>query len=221
MKSIIRGDLTYIFSKKKNIIVIFNILMLSIFIFTRNTQMPPKYILGLDLTIENTDLITVFSYLLNVVTYIYIFVFLLEKDLKNMFPLLFTRMSMYKWLIIKIISYIIIILIMKSIEYIIFILLYNSNLSLVLNYYIHDISYSLLVMSLVLLTCLFRKKEILFYIILILNIILIPKCIITNLYYLIFITIMDIIIILFSYFKNNKFLYLIGGFYYDRSKKYN
>lgn len=223
MSSIIKGDIKFLISKKINILIIYILMMLIIFIFSKNTLIPIKDILGINFNTASISLIPMFSYMISILTIIYIFLKVLEKDMEYMYSIIFTRITSSKWLVSKIISYLIIILILKLAEYSLFMILYKVEINMVFYYFICEITYYLMIETIILFVNLFKKKRNIYYILIILSIIIIPKNILSIadilMYIVIISVIINIIIFMFSYLRNNTFFSLIGGIY-DRNKKY-
>lgn len=223
MSYIIICDVKFLISKKINVSVLYLFLMVILFLFSKNTLIPVSEILGINLKIESITMISLFSYLISTLTYVYIFVKILEKDMEYMYSIVFTRISSSKWLISKIISYSIIVSILKLIEYLLLLFFFRIDIHLIFVYFVCEITYCLMIETIVLFVNLFKKKKIIYFILIIASIVIIPKNILSTSDKIIYIWIISIAInvaiFLFSYLRNNTFFSLIGGIY-DRNKKY-
>ena len=148
---------------------------------------------------------------------------IIELDTPPLTYNIFSRIRAYKWLIIKIIIYLFIIIIIKLIEYIIIIILFSYS-NVLINYFILEIAYALLIESTVIISYLFCSDKKIYTILLITSFILMPKTIINlqeyKLLIIIIALIINMLIIIFSFNKNNSFINLIGGTY-DKNRKSN
>ena len=224
MKYIICSDLNFLslkrMSEAKKYLVV-KIIMYLFFCF--NNMIFIESALGLNFEIKSIDFISLFPYLINTIFCYYMIIKIIEKDMNNMYSTIFTRLPVYKWLFSKIFSYVLMLMIIKLFEYVLVILLFSFNNSLI-EYYIIEIVYGMLIETAVIICYLFQKNKWSFCIILILSFILIPKTLIDMKNYILPISagiiIINLILILIAYYKNNTFFNLIGGAY-DRNKKYN
>lgn len=220
---IVFSDFKFIINKKLNIFVLYLSMHTLIFILFRNINSGFENILGLNLDFNNFNLIDFLSFLLNDITYIFIFMKLLEKDMEYMYSVIFSRLKVSNWLLSKFISFFCIIGLLKLLDYFLFFVIMKVSVSLVFKYLWVELLNIMLIDVFILLVNLFKKNKILYCISIFAMIVLLPKNIMLlyNYKYLIIGTFIVINGILygFSRFRNNMFFNLYGGSY-DRNKKY-
>lgn len=224
MKYQIIKDLnTLIFNKKSELKkYIFIIILIYIVLWLMNIKSLDT-ILGLNYIPNNPNVLSLSLYLISTLLDYYIILKIIEIDTQPLNYNIFSRIKAYKWLIIKIIIYLFIIIIIKLIEYIIIIILFSYS-NVLINYFILEIAYALLIESTVIISYLFCSDKKIYTILLITSFILMPKTIINlqeyKLLIIIIALIINMLIIIFSFNKNNSFINLIGGTY-DKNRKSN
>lgn len=224
MKYLIINDLNALILNKKSdlkkYILVKIVIYLSLSIMNIKSL---ETILGFNYIPNNPNILSLSLYLISTLFDYFIILKIIEKDTQPVNYNVFSRIKSYKWLISKIFIYLLIITIIKLIEYTTITLLFSYS-NLLTNYFILEITYASLIETVVIICYLFRSNKMIYTILLIISFILIPKTVINIQKYemliLIIAIIINMLIIIFSIYKNNSFINLIGGTY-DRNKKCN
>lgn len=223
LKSIMVSDFKFIMNRRINYLIVYLILHILIFLLYRNVRGGYDLFLGLNFKFSNFNIISFLTFTFSEITYIFILIKLLEKDMEYMYSVIFSRLNISKWFLSKICSFLIIVFTLKVIDYTMFYLIFNVSLSLVFRYLFVEILNILLIEVVILIISLFKKKKYLYFMLFILMIILLPKNIVSLYDYRYIIIsiflVFNCIMYLISRFRNNTIFNLIGGSY-DRNKKY-
>ena len=87
MKYLVKNDISYLFNKKKSILILILLApLISLFLKINNQTSILSIILsstGTNLTLENIDIVSVLMYLFNIFCFIYLIIIIYTKDLDD------------------------------------------------------------------------------------------------------------------------------------------